>query len=188
MQDSSYRSTEHSQNEMWLTSLVRSVWSERDVRLSLGAACLLLAWDVVISGSFVASLPCCSIWFLSSVLIAPFDRGDWRLTLFKTAIPALTLGLVLATSAVQIKIAEANAPQIIAACEAFHAANGRFPETLDELVPRYVPSVPRAKYCLVYGEFFYCNIDDSPILVWHVIPPFGRRIYSFQARRWGYID
>jgi len=187
MQDSSYRRPEHVQNEMWLTTLVRSAYSQRDIRLSVGGACLLLALDVALAGSFVMSLLFCPIWFFVNVLKGVIERAGWWLTLFKIAIPALTLGLVLANNAVQIKIAEANAPRIITACEGFYAANGRFPKSLDELVPQYIPSVPRAKYCLFYGQFDYFNYG-KPMLVWCVVPPFDRRIYDFETRRWNYIE
>ena len=68
MQDNSDRRAEHAQNEMWLRSLIRSLWSRRDIRLSLGCACLLLAWDGAYTGSFIGSLFCCPIWFLGIVL------------------------------------------------------------------------------------------------------------------------
>ena len=102
--------------------------------------------------------------------------------------PALTLGLVLANNALQLRIAGANAQQVIAACEEFRAANGKFPESLEELVPRYMRAIPRAKYCLGYGEFRYSNIDGSPILVWCAVPPFGQKVYNFEKRSWNYID
>jgi hypothetical protein len=116
------------------------------------------------------------------------QRPGWGLALLRIAIPALTLGLVLANDAVQYRIGKANAPRIIAACEQFHADNGEFPKTLDDLVPQYLPSIPRAKYCLTYGEFVYWNRDGRSSLMWYAIPPFGRNIYSFQERRWHYID
>ena len=134
------------------------------------------------------SLIFCPIWFLVSTLKNGIQRPGWGLASLRIATPALTLGLVLANNALQLSIAEANAPPIIAACEEFHGANGRFPRTLDELVPRYLPSIPRAKYCLTFGEFCYWNNEEHPILVWQVLPPFVRKIYSFEDRRWGYLD
>ena len=130
----------------------------------------------------------CPLWFLISILKNAIQRPGWRLALLRIAIPAATLGLALANDDVQCKIGEANAPRIVAACEEFRAANGRFPKTLDDLVPAYLPSIPRAKYCLDYGEFRYWNIDGSPILVWYLVPPYGRKIYDFEKRRWNYID
>ncbi|MHB1037554.1 MAG: hypothetical protein ACYC35_22030 [Pirellulales bacterium] len=186
MQDSSDRPAEHANDESWLMMLVRYVWHQRGIRVSLAIACLLLAWDVAETGSFLMSLLFCPIWFLASVLKNAIQRPGWRLAFLRIAVPVLTLGLVFANDAIQHRVAEANASRIIAACEEFHAANGRFPESLDELVPRYMPSVPRAKYCHLYGEFVYFN--GTPRLMWYVVPPYGRKDYDFETRRWGYLD
>lgn len=187
MQRNSYRPDGHAQNDVRSTSLIRSAWSTNDILLRIGGVCLLLAWDVGWTGSYLLSLISCPIWFVGSVLKSAMERPGWWRTLCEVAIPALTLGMVLANSAVQIKIAEANAPRIIAACEGFQAANGRFPKSLDELVPQYLPSVPRAKYCWAYGEFDYSNYEQ-PILVWYIVPPYARRIYDFEAPEWRFIE
>ena len=160
----------------------------RSARVSVGMALVVVAWDAGFSGSFLLSFCICTIWFLVSVLKNVFQRPGWTLGLFRIAVPALTLGLVLANNAVQYKIAEANAARIVAACENFELANGKFPQALDDLVPRYVQSIPRAKYCLAFGEFRYWNLDGRHSLVWYAVPPFGRRIYDFEERRWNYID
>jgi hypothetical protein len=150
---------------------------------------MLLFWDAVFTGSFLMSLLACPIWFLVSILKNTIQRPGWKLALIRVAIPALTLGLVLANDAVQYRIGNANAPLIIKACEDFHAANGKFPKTLDELVPQYLTSIPRAKYCLAFGEFRYWKLDDErALLEWCVMPPYGWKIYNFDDRRWGYLD
>jgi hypothetical protein len=155
--------------------------------LSIGSALLLLAWDVGLVGSFGMSFFICPIWFLVSVVKNAIKRPGWLLGFFRVAIPALTLGTVLANNAAQYRVAGANAPRIVKACEAFHVDNGTFPRSLDELVPRYMQSIPRAKYCAIYGEFIYLNYG-SPMLIWYAVPPFGRMVYSFNERRWNYID
>jgi hypothetical protein len=190
MLDSSNRPAEQSPyGPSWLSIIVRKIGYHRGIGFSIGGAVVLLAFDVGMSGSFLMSLIFCPIWFLVSVLKNAIQRPGWRLALLRIAIPALTLTLARANEAIQFRIGEANAPRIIAACEEFHAANGRFPKTLDELVPRYLPSIPPAKYCLDYGQFQYWNnSEDQPMLVWCVVPPFGRKIYTFEDRRWGYID
>jgi hypothetical protein len=174
--------------DVWLFVLARYVWSHRGIGRSIAGATVLLTWDAVLSGSFLLSLIVCPIWFLFNVVKSAIQRPGWRAGLLNIAIPALTLGMALANDSLQYRVGKTNAPRIIKACEEFHAAKGTFPKTLDELVPRYLTSVPRAKYCLMYGEFDYYHLDNHPILVWCVVPPYGRKIYSFQDRRWGYID
>jgi len=188
MQDNPNQPPQRSQyGDIWLVILVRYVWSHRGIRLSLGMALMLLAWDAAITGSCLMSILVCPIWFLVSVLKNVIQRPGWRLALIRIAIPPLMLGLMLANNSLQLRIAKANAERVIAACEEFHAANGKFPETLDELVPQYLPSVPCAKYCQIYGELRYWN-HGHPVLEWCVVPPFGRKIYNFDERRWGYLD
>lgn len=189
MQERSGQFVVRVQNEMWLTILVRYLWSHRGIRVSVGAAIVLLGWDAGFSGSYLLSLLLCPLWFVASLVKNVIQRPGWRLGLLRIAVPALTLGLARVNDAIQVGIAEANAPRIVAACEEFRAANGRFPRALDELVPRYMPSVPRAKYCLgPWGQFDYFYNSGKPMLVWHVVPPYYRRIYDFQTRRWSYIE
>jgi hypothetical protein len=157
------------------------------VRGSIVGSLGLLAYDVG-TGSFLVSLFACPIWFLVSVINSAIQRPGWTIALVRAAIPLVTFALVLGNSAMQSRIAKANAERIIAACEKFHAGNGRFPDTLDELVPEYMPFIPRAKYCLEWNKYQYINIEGNPILLWVDIPPFGRPTYNFQNRRWGYLD
>jgi len=160
---------------------------DHGVRWSIGGSLALLAWDVA-DGSFLFSLLACPVWFLVSLTKSAIQRPPWAVALGRAAIPLVTVAVVLANSAVQSKIARANAGKIVAACEQFRAESGRFPHTLDELVPEYLAFVPRAKYCLVWGDFQYFNNSGHPILGWVDVPPYGRPTYEFQNRRWGYVD
>ncbi|WP_165227074.1 hypothetical protein [Aquisphaera insulae] len=158
----------------------------RDIRGGVVAAAVLLACDVAFSGSYLMSIIVCPIWFLVSLIRNAIQRPGWCLALVRIGLPALTLGLVWINTDVQLKIAEANARRIVAACEAYHAAHGRFPEKLDELVPNYMNSVPVAKYCLGPGSRFQ-YYSKQPLLWWEVFG-FLRRIYDFNTRRWSYLD
>jgi hypothetical protein len=158
------------------------------IRGSLVGASLLLAWDAVLSGGFVLSILVSPVWFLVSLAKAIIQRPGWRVGLTRILVPVLTLGLVLGNAAMQTRIASANAKRIIEACEQFRIANGRYPSTLDELKPGYLASVPRAKYSLMFGNFWYWSLDGKTRLMWVVIPPFGRKIYDFEGRKWGSLD
>lgn len=105
--------------------------ARRGIKLSVAIALALLTWDAGHTGSFLLSIFVCPIWFVFSLVKNAFSRTGWMLAVVRTAIPAVTLGIVLANSALQNRIAEANARRIIAACEEFRAANGRFPKTLN---------------------------------------------------------
>jgi hypothetical protein len=70
------------------------------------------------------------------------------------------LGLVLANDAVQYRIGKANAAQIITACEEFHAANGKFPQTLN---PSYATGLHSA-------AGFCGGKHVGPVVVGHAWP------------------
>ena len=100
--------------------------------------------------------------------------------------PLLTFAIAFGNGNLQWKISDSNAERVIEACEEFQVANGRYPDNLDELVPKYLSSVPSPKYCLV-SAFFYVNSQGHPML-WWTRYGFYRRIYTFDEKRWSNLD
>jgi hypothetical protein len=186
------RSPKRWYEDIYLVILVRYFWSHRGIKISICISLLLLFIDAVGQGTFALSILICPIWFFFSILKNAIQRPPWSLAIIRIAIPPLTLGLVLINFAVQCRIAEANAARIIAACEEFHIATGNYPKTLENLVPRYLPTIPRAKYCLGLGHFQYFNVDGGPLfqpcLSWHFMSPYDWNTYYFEDRRWKYRD
>jgi hypothetical protein len=154
---------------------------------SLFGAGFVLLFDVVFDGSYLFSGLICPIWFIVSLIRNLIARTEWHLALFRLAIPVFTLGIAVTNSFIQSEIADANSERIITACEAFHTANGHYPKTLDELAPKYLPSVPPAKYCMD-GGFHYFNSDGPPPILWWNEFGFLHKIYSFERKEWNYLD
>lgn len=101
---------------------------------------------------------------------------------------AMTAFVVLRPDRAGSERARRNAEHLIAACKAFQARKGHFPETLEELVPDFLPELPRAKYD---GPEFGFTYDTSPgrhVLGWTEMIPFGRPFYVLEEDRWGYLD
>ena len=90
----------------------------------------------------------------------------------------------------QNSIAQSRFEVIIQACKQYQKDKGHYPDKLEDLVPAYLYSVPRAKYCVSFGEFDYFagSRDSSPTLMWTKLPPFGRPYYNFKDGRYGYLD
>jgi len=100
-----------------------------------------------------------------------------------------TAALTLGTTRWQASHAKAHAETVIAACKAYQAANGAYPDTLQALVPTYLPSIPRAKYTLVAGKFaYYRGRPGQTMLMFTVIPPFMRTSYTFETDSWFTVD
>jgi hypothetical protein len=165
-------------------------WFYRSVRGRIGAAAIVLAFDVVLTGSILVSSIVCPIWILVSLLKSAIKRPGWGLAVARVLIPALTFCLVKANDAFQLRVAEAHGQRVVAACEEYHTVTGRFPGKLDELVPTYMNSIPVAKYCLGPGSrFFYAAPNHgNTMLAWEIVAPHYRRVYNFETRRWFYLD
>lgn len=160
----------------------------RKIRGTLICAGVLLGVEVVVYGSFLFSIFVGPIWLLVALAKAIFRRGDWRVSVTRVVIPVITLGLIFGNASLQSRMARVKAERIIDACTQYRTVNGVYPKTMEALVPKYLDSIPRAKYALVLGEFSYSESDGQHSLMWVSTPPFGRPYYNFEQARWGYLD
>lgn len=158
------------------------------VRGTLFCSAVVIFLDVVVGGSYVFAALVCPIWFLVGVVRAIVQRPSGGVAAARVLIPVATLLLVVANHFLQGRIAMANSARLIQACERYREANGNYPERLVDLVPRFLSSIPRAKYCLGFGDFQYYFSSPTHLLVWTDVPPFGRRVYNLETRDWNYLD
>jgi hypothetical protein len=81
-----------------------------------------------------------------------------------------------------------GAEEIVAAAEAYRAKEGRFPAALEELVPRFLPAVPRGD--IKPGASPYRLWQEGPASYFSYTPPPWpvQRIYNFQTREWRIND
>lgn len=176
------------------TSVKRRFWSLTDRLTPIGGtlfcSAVVVFLDVVVSGSYLFAAMICPIWFLVGVVRAIAMRPRWDVVAGRILIQVATLLLVLANHSLQVRIAQANAARLVQACENYRFANKNYPQRLDDLVPRYIRSIPRAKYCLLWRDFQYFSAPPEYwFLVWTKLPPFGRWVYGFdETRDWNYLD
>jgi hypothetical protein len=100
------------------------------------------------------------------------------------------VGVVLCLIPINKEIGEERAERIIAAVESYKSANGKYPDGLDQLAPQFIAEVPtKARVSFGDNGFRYrAGSDGRPTLMYVALPPFGRRIYSFETKSWGFID
>jgi hypothetical protein len=139
-----------------------------------GIALLVGAWLVVVS--------------LPLALLLKRYRGVRLLRLAGIGIGLAAVIAVFALNVTQNRMARHRAEAVIAAVEAFHADQKRYPENLAELAPKYLESVPRAKYTVLFGDFIYDAFAGDATLMYTALPPFGRPTYRFIKGKWGYLD
>jgi hypothetical protein len=151
---------------------------------------ILLAYDVVLSGSPVMSFFVIPIWFLGAIVRAAIQRPGWILSTKRIFIPFIIGGIICSNAWLQNSIAQSRSDVVVQACKQYQKDKGHFPGKLEDLVPSYLPSVPWAKYCIVFGKFDYFggSGDLRPMLMWTSLPPFGLSYYDFKDGRYGYMD
>lgn len=96
--------------------------------------------------------------------------------------------LIFLLNALNNRIAQSRAEALVSAVKSFHSENQRYPQSLEELVPRYIEHVPLAKYTLIFNQFRYVTSDNGTYLEYMDMPPFGRPVYSFSRGEWLYLD
>lgn len=85
-----------------------------------------------------------------------------------------------------LALARERAQVVIAAVERYQAQNDRYPDSLADLVPDFLPAVPRPR--ITPGEFRYMKTPDDIQLMYSGLSPFERYTWSFQHNEWTYLD
>ena len=167
--------------------------SNRPLRRTALVLSLLFVADIGFAGQGILPLfvAAAGVVLLSAGAIWAFAFGRMRVARRRIARAGIYFLLGVATSAtvrVYASTAQAHATQLIHACHAYKAKYGGFPDRLQELVPEFLPSVPRAKYVLVWGEFTYWSSPTSHTLMYTSLPPFMRRLYNLEHDTWSQIE
>lgn len=125
--------------------------------------------------------------FLPRLYLARTDTDLFILRAKKTLFFALAAAAALLCVRFNMHLAQRRADALIAACESYQKDNQRYPERLEDLVPRFIAEIPRAKLTLGRSDYFY-RAGATHTLGWTTMPPFGRRYYVLEEKRWGQSD
>jgi hypothetical protein len=96
--------------------------------------------------------------------------------------------LVFGLNYLNNQIAQSRAVILVSAVKNFYSENKHYPQSLNDLVPRYIEQIPSAKYTLMFNQFGYVNSERGAYLEYTEVPPFGRVSFSFNKDQWLYID
>lgn len=96
--------------------------------------------------------------------------------------------LVIALARANASVGERNARKIADACEKHKLRSGAYPERLADLVPAELPEIPRARRSILRSEFEYFASPGDHRLLWTVMPPHGRRVYTLETGRLQTLD
>jgi len=143
---------------------------------------------VMNQGIAVIALFVILFWLLPKSAILKYKKQSPKTSLIKAGIYGLMALAIFSTIYANNKIAKHRANNLINVIEHYHQSTGQYPQTLNELVPAYLPKVPRAKFTLVFGDFYYHNYKGDASLMYIALTPLGRPRYDFSSKAWGNID
>ena len=167
--------------------LARRWWRRPAPLLALG---LFVLDGLLLGQGLVAALLLMLVGGLllpKALLLFKLRRDGWpvlRLALLFT----LTALAIMLTISGNNRLARDRAMAVVEAVDTYRGVHGRYPLSLDALVPRYLSAVPRAKYALAFDDFLYEREGNGARLGYVEVPPFGRPCYDFTLRRWQEID
>lgn len=156
---------------------------------------LLLNVLLIVIDAFVLNQGVISLFFGLGLVFIGLPRSFSRkfaenrtARLRNLSIYAAAVILVFVLNAANNRIAKGRAESMVAAAKAFDHKYAHYPESLQDLVPEFIPRVSRAKYTLAYGDFTYFKSEQGAHLYYVATPPFGRPMYDFARNQWTYLD
>ncbi|HEY7099840.1 MAG TPA: hypothetical protein VH437_24160 [Terriglobales bacterium] len=123
-------------------------------------------------GFFIA-LICVIIYFLDK----PPSRNLLRVALVFGALGAASQSW----SVFNWHVAQNRAAPVIKACEEFRRSNGVYPRSLDQLVPEFLPSLPRPSYTWMGRRYGYAS---EPPRLYFAAMFHGVVTYDFESHHW----
>lgn len=163
----------------------------KNLRKSIAIATCLFLIEAVFFNQIVIGLIALLVvffWLIPKAIFLLFKKQRVKPQLYKSLIYFMMSVFIFGASYLNNQLAASRAKQIIPAVEEFKAANHRYPKKLAELAPEYIEAIPRAKYTMFGNGFFYFYRNDQAFIGYVAIPPFGRRVYDFNSKKWGQID
>jgi hypothetical protein len=88
--------------------------------------------------------------------------------------------------AYDLSLARQRSDVVIAAVERYYQQHDSYPSSLLDLVPDYLPSIPKPR--IAPSEFMYLNAPENPQLIYTGLSPFERYAWQFEQREWSYLD
>ncbi len=160
-------------------------------KIGLIAFCLMI-FDALIFG--IPSLGLIVLFFIicasgiSAFIFLWRDKKYAKLYAIKATIYFIALMGIFGIFKFNTHMGEKNAKSIIKAVNTYYADNRHYPESLNQLIPIYLKSIPRCAYRMTDRQYRYFSDPGDPNLMWAVAPPFGRRIYHFKNAEWRTLD
>ncbi|MGZ3743343.1 MAG: hypothetical protein ACXVB1_13710 [Pseudobdellovibrionaceae bacterium] len=174
-----------------------------------------VALGLIFLGALVLGFPIFSFLFLFVRVILSFaktvdtyikTRFLYNRSILVAAIYGLSFVIDMGLTSTECLIAKGNAERVVQALKNYHHVHHRYPDSLSDLVPAQLPSIPIAAYRLEMNSFIYhhwqecknskgemepckaaqneSTVSEHVSIGYVVNPPYGRRDYNFKENNW----
>ena len=153
---------------------------KENLRRHMLVAILLLLFEGIVGAGLIGP----SVGLIGAI-VAGWRAAIWKVErsylLRVAAVYALLAMASLLVIGWNSDIAHKHAKPVIAVVERFHADHGRYPESLDELVPAYLPSIPRAGFTWWSRWYGYDGLRPQ---LYFAAMFHGMFFYDFPSKQW----
>jgi hypothetical protein len=175
--------------------MAEPVESEQSRQKTLGyaiatAGCLLILDSVILGSPTLAifTLPAVVFWMKPRTLRAFKKKELFKIRAIQLAVYSLVVAASFSAYSANNHLASSRADALISAVDQFHCKYQCYPPSLKELVPEFIEGIPRAKYTLLFGSFYYNDSKGKPYLTYYGWPPFERLYYHFASKTSTVVD
>jgi hypothetical protein len=105
---------------------------------------------------------------------------------FAILLVVCVLGFVYSTSL--DKKATERAQPVVDAIGKFEATTGKYPDSLDELLPRYLNEFPALRPVISQPPIKYKLLERGPELSIDAMGAFAHYLYDFETKKWNFLD
>ncbi len=159
---------------------------------SLWIPLLLFFLDVFLFGQGIIALGTAAVvvfYFLPKALASLINKKDIKIKFRRLLIYTVLVVAILTVIKYDQRLAQRKAEMLINALEEYQAEYKRYPDKLVELVPDFLAKIPRARISLLYSsKFSYTSTENNHILIYTILPPFGRKCYNLEEKNWFSLD
>ncbi len=152
--------------------------------------CLVIL-DTFILGSptlAICTLAAVVFWMKPRALTALKSKELFKIRAIQLAVCSAVVVASFSVYSANNHLASSRADVVISAVDRFRSRYERYPPSLNELVPEYIKGIPRAKYTLLFGSFYYNDFEGKPYLMYYGWPPFERLYYHFASKTKTVVD
>lgn len=159
--------------------------------VSWAVVLMVFAWDGMMTGTVFMSMVlmvACTLRALLNSCISLVSKKSQDASLRSFGVMFIGAALTMTYGFYLDRQLHLNATPVIQALESYRATNGGYPESLEALVPTFLPSIPKMKPVYMPPAARYQLTETGPRLTIGTSGGYSFESYDFEKRVWEHFD